>query len=449
MNENRSFQKELVRIAFPVTLQCLLQSSFGVIDQIMTGQLGSISIAGIGMGSKFISLFTVLLSAVSAVAGIMIAQYIGKENALETGRSFFTNFILGCALAGAFMCVCILVPDKVMHLYSDDAETVKTAAGYLKIFSLSCIPSAVTSLLSVYLRCADMAVIPLYTSIAAALLNTGLNYVMIFGKFGCPPMGANGAAWASVLAQTASCVLLCVLFVKKYRRKSWHLPFAVIVRKDGWRQYASIILPMLICEFFWSLGENVYASVYGHIGTQQYAAMTLTNPVQGLTMGALTGVSQAAGIMIGKSLGAGKFEKAYQDSKKFMLYGFAGSLILSAILMGFSRYYVMIFRVEDSVRMMAHRLLIVFALISPVKVQNMILGGGIVRSGGKTKYIMIVDLIGTWVFGVPLGVLSAFVWKLPIEAVYFILSLEECVRLGITFVIFRRRNWMQSFSSAE
>ena len=79
----------------------------------------------------------------------------------------------------------------------------------------------------------------------------------------------------------------------------------------------------------------------------------------------------------------------------------------------------------------------------------MILGGGIVRSGGKTKYIMIVDLIGTWVFGVPLGVLSAFVWKLPIEAVYFILSLEECVRLGITFVIFRRRNWMQSFSSAE
>ncbi|MDO4307072.1 MAG: MATE family efflux transporter [Eubacteriales bacterium] len=447
MNENQLFRKELFRIAIPVTLQCLLQSSFGVIDQIMTGQLGSGSIAGIGMGSKFISLFTVLVSAISAAAGIMIAQYVGKKDIREVGRSFFTNFILACLLAAAFTGICLLFPVRIMYLYSADEETVRIAAGYLKIFSLSCIPAAVNSLLSAYLRCMGAAVMPLYTSIASAVMNTVLNYVMIFGKWGCPAMGVNGAAWASVIAQVGGCVLLYLLFLWIYRRKSWNLPFALIAKKSGWMQYAGIIMPILICEFFWSLGENIYAAIYGHIGTQAYAAMTLTNPIQGLMIGALSGVSQAAGIMIGKSLGAKEYEKAYRDSRKLMLYGLAGSLILSAGLIIFSRYYVLIFRVEDSVRLMAGKVLFIFALISPVKVQNMILGGGIIRSGGKTKYVMYIDLIGTWIFGVPLGFLSAFVWDMPIHMVYFILSLEECVRLGISFVVFKRRKWMQSLKA--
>lgn len=444
VNENQLFRKELFKIAIPVTLQCLLQSSFGVADQIMTGQLGSGNIAGIGMGSKFISLFTVLVSAISAAAGIMIAQYIGKEEDQEVGRSFFTNFILGGILAVIFTFMSVLFPVKLMHLYSDDARTIEIAAGYLEIFSISCIPTAVNSLLSTYLRCMGAAVIPLYTSIAAAVLNTCLNYAMIFGKFGCPAMGAAGAAWASVISQILGCLLLYLLFRRMYRQKSWKLPFALIVRKAAWRQYAGIIMPILICEFFWSLGENVYASIYGHIGTQDYAAMTLTNPIQGLMIGALSGVSQAAGIMIGKSLGADKFEKAYQDAKKLMWYGLAGSLILSAALILFNRYYVMIFQVEEQVRLTARKILFVFALISPVKVQNMILGGGIIRSGGKTKYVMAIDLIGTWIFGAPLGVLSAFVWNMPIPVVYFILSLEECVRLGISFAVFRSRKWIQS-----
>lgn len=447
-NENRQFRKELLRIAVPVTLQCLLQSSFGVIDQIMTGQLGSGSIAGIGMGSKFISLYTVLISAISAVAGIMIAQYIGKKDARGVGRSFYTNLILACLLAAVFTGLCILFPGKIMHLYSEDAETVQIAAGYLKIFSISCIPAAVNSLLSAYLRCAGAAAAPLYTSIMAAILNTGLNYVMIFGKFGFPAMGANGAAWASVISQVGGCLLLAVLFLRMYRQKSWQIPFAFLVGKSGWKQYAGIILPILICEFFWSLGENIYASIYGHIGTGDYAAMTLTNPIQGMMIGALSGVSQAAGIMIGKSLGAKELEKSYEDSKKLMVYGFAGSVILSAALVIFSRYYVLIFQVEDSVRMMARRILFVYAFIAPVKVQNMILGGGILRSGGKTKYTMVIDLIGTWIFGVPLGLLSAFVWDMPIQMVYLMLSLEECVRLGISFVVFRRKSWMQSLDEA-
>lgn len=209
-------------------------------------------------------------------------------------------------------------------------------------------------------------------------------------------------------------------------------------------QYLGILAPILVCEFMWSLGENVYAAIYGNIGTDACAAMTMTGPIQGLVIGALSGLAQAAGILIGKSLGNEEYDKAYKDSKRLMWYGLAGSLALSVALVLLGQFYVRIYNVEPQVRTMAYQLLVVFAIVSPVKVQNMILGGGIIRSGGKTQYVMWVDLIGTWIFGVPLGLLSAFVFDLPITYVYFILSMEEVVRLLISVVIFRKKRWMRT-----
>ena len=219
------------------------------------------------------------------------------------------------------------------------------------------------------------------------------------------------------------------------------------MEKAGRLQYLGILLPILVCELVWSLGENAYAAIYGHIGTQSCAAMTLTNPVQGLFMGVLTGISQAAGILIGKSLGSREYDRAYQESKKLMWYGLTGALALSVLLIGVSRFYVQIYQVEAVVREMACQLLFVFALFAPVKVLNMVLGGGIIRSGGRTRYVMVIDLIGTWVFGVPLGLLAAFLLELPIAWVYGMLSLEEGVRLGISFWVFRKRTWMNSLES--
>ena len=117
--------------------------------------------------------------------------------------------------------------------------------------------------------------------------------------------------------------------------------------------------------------------------------------------------------------------------------------IYSVVAAAFGKYYVLIFRVEDDVRRMTGYVLTAYALVAPVKVQNMILGG-ILRSGGKTTFVMIIDMIGTWIFGVPLGLLAAFVFHLPIASVYFVLSMEECVRLIISLVVFRKKKWMQT-----
>ena len=436
-----SFRRELIGIALPVTLQSLLQSSFAMVDQLMIGQLGSESIAGIGLGGKFASIYTVVLGAVAAAAGIMTAQYVGAEDEEGVGRGYYLNLFLGLLLAAGFMAVCCLFPHEVMRLYTKDGGVRSQAANYLQIYAVSFPLSAISTIMAVFLRCIGKAVWPLAASFFSVLLNTGLNYLFIFGAGPASAMGVRGAAVTSVIAQAAGLVLTGVYF--------WHLGKerrpcrSFSMSKKSWVQYLGILMPILVCEFVWSLGENGYAVIYGRLGTDSCAAMTMTGPVQGLTIGLLSGVSQAAGIMIGRRLGKAAYEEAYRDGKRMMLCGVMGSAVLSLLLLLLGRTYVSVYNVDLQVQAISYRILLVFALISPIKVQNMILGGGIIRSGGMTRYVMWIDMIGTWVFGVPLGCLSAFVWKLPIPQVYFILSLEEVVRFILSVIIFRRRNWMK------
>ena len=253
----------------------------------------------------------------------------------------------------------------------------------------------------------------------------------------------QGAAVASVAAQVVSCLLVYLFLAVRLRKKQWRLRFTLGFTRPELLTYAKILLPLLASEFLWSLGENVYSAIYGNIGTQACAAMTMTTPIQCLMVGALSGLSKAAAILIGKSLGTQEYDRAYRDAQRLMRCGLAASLVLSALLLVFGRLYTTIYRVEPEVRATAYLLLVVFAVISPVKVQNMILGGGILKSGGKTNYTLAIDLIGTWGFGVPLGFLAAFVLKLPVAPVYFLLSLEECVRLALSLRLFKKRSWMQ------
>ena len=344
MKRQQTFFRTVCALAIPVALQSMLQSSFGMVDQIMIGQLGEVSVAGVGLAGKFTSIYSVIVSAVAAVAGIMISQYLGQEKSAEVRRSFFTNLALAAVIAGLFSVVCALFPETVMRAYTKDAATRQAAAEYLRYISATFLPVAGATLLSTAFRCAERPRLPLYASIFSALLNTGLNYILIFGKLGFPALGVTGAAAATVVSQCVN-VLGMLLMVSRCHP----VPKAGDsgAARWSWRAYLAMLLPLLLCEGSWSLGENVYAAIYGHMGTGASAAMTLINPVQGLVIGALCGLSQAAGVIVGK----------------------------------------------------------------------------------------------------PLGLWSAFVWKLSIPYVYFILSLEECFRLAVSLAVFRRRSWMDRLGS--
>lgn len=266
MEKNKVFFKTVCNLAVPVALQSMLQASFSIVDQIMIGQLGSVSVAGVGLASKFSSVYSVVVSAIGAVAGIMISQYMGQKNKNQVRKSFSINLLMAIGLAVLFTAVCILFPRQIMGLYTKDTDTVIAAANYLIIIAATFLPMAGATLLSTMFRCMEKASLPLYASIVAAVLNTGLNYILIFGKFGFKPMGAEGAAIATVISQLANFLIMFVLIFKyKNQLQGGKLETS---QKFNWRQYSTILMPILVCEFMWSLGENIYAGIYGHLGTE-------------------------------------------------------------------------------------------------------------------------------------------------------------------------------------
>lgn len=445
----KQFLNDMFRVALPITIQGLLQAALSLIDQIMIGRLGSASIAGVGLGAKFISLFTVTMTAVVTVAGILIAQYCGSRQKKGVSDSFFSNLYLALLVALIFMVLSLSIPNQIMSLYSKDAETVGEAVVYLKIMTLGFLPQTVTLMLSALLRNMDAAKVPMIAGGVSVISNTILNYLMIFG-IGCfPKMGVAGAALATAISRIIELFIIFWMFLKINRKKQVELRPTIHFDKEFLKKIVLILAPILCCEFLWSLGENVYAIIYGHIGTESCAAMTLTYPLQTLAIGALSGVSAAAGVMIGNLLGKDDKEGAYDDSKSFMKVTIKAAVIISLFIVLFSSFYVKLYGVSADTRQLTIYILFAYALVFPAKVINMVLGGGILRSGGKTKYIMAVDMIGTWLLGVPLGLLAAYVWKLPIYYVYLILSMEEYVRVIMCTVIFKSKRWMVNMTEKK
>ena len=164
MKKEKSFLQTVCSIAIPVTLQCMLQSSFSMADQIMIGQLGSVSIAGVGLAGKFTSIFNVLVSAIAAVAGIMIAQYMGKKDEKAVDSSFSVNLLVAAVLAVLFTGACTLFPGQIMGIYTTDKGMIQESAGYLRVIAITFLPIVGSTLFATLLRCMEKAVLPFFTT---------------------------------------------------------------------------------------------------------------------------------------------------------------------------------------------------------------------------------------------------------------------------------------------
>ena len=437
---DKSFIQKVLSISIPVALQSMLQSSFSMVDQIMVGQLGENSVAAVEIAGKPGFIYTFVIGAIGTITGIMISQYIGNHNREAEEKSICVNFLAMLITGLAFFLVLGFLRDEFAGMFTTEAQVIKESSGYLGIICWTFIPLGICNILGTALRCRDRSTWPLYIGIFSAQLNTALNYCLIFGNFGAPRLGVEGAAYASVISQAAAAFLFVLCFFRAYGR----IYFSIRLGKAGYSQYFLMLLPIVLNEFFWSVGQSVNTYVYGHLGTNELAGMSLTGAVQGLTMGALGGLSQAAGILIGKRLGSNEYDEAYRESVKLCALGLTGSILFSLLLVLAREPYVQLFNVSDNVRRIGADILVAFAILTPVKVQNMILGGGIIRSGGKTKYVMLIDMMGTWLIGVPLALISGLYFRLPVVWVYFILSQEELARFIVSVIMFRSRKWMHT-----
>ena len=440
----KEYLKEILQIGLPITLQSILQSSYNLVDQIMVGTLGTVSIAGSGLVGKFSSLAAFTLASVASVTSILVAQYHGSKDKEGISRSFFSCLYMALAVMAVFIAACLLIPDGILAIYTTDMEMIAEAIPYFIVVAVSFLPMTLTMQFSALLRSIEKSKFPLYAGIAAMFLNVVLNYIFIFGKWGMPRLGLLGAGIGTLLSRTVECLVQLLFIIQLCRKEELYLKAISLLNLEQYRRISIIVFPLLINEFSWSVGENIYAAIYGRIGTDAVAAMTLTNPLQGMFIGMFSGVSTAATVMVGKRLGRDEKDEAYGIAKYLAKIAAIGAIVVSFILLAISDWYVRLYDVEPEVIETTKKIIVVLAVYLIVKISNMVIAGGVLRSGGKTKYTLYIDLIGTWIFGVPLGLLAAFVWKMPIEQVYFILSLEEVVRLLIVFCIFKKKIWMNN-----
>jgi putative MATE family efflux protein len=442
----KSYYKTMLAIAIPVSIQSLFQASLSVIDQFMVGQLGEEAIAAVGLGSRFPFIFLVTLGAVGCTTSIMVSQYWGKKDTKSIASVFGGNLLFGIGITVIFSLISLMFSKQVLGMYTSDMKIVKLGSEYLVINAISYVPMLLIMIYASVLRSTGHVKSPMYAGVFAVVVNTILNYLFIFGKFGLPEMGFIGTAYATTITRFLEAgLLIAFTYVNKYpgayKIKDMCDTSSVVMKK-----ILVIASPLLINEFMWAVGETMYSIIYGRMGTSEVASMTLTYPIQSLSIGLFAGVSSAAGIMIGSKLGLGENELAFKYSKRFIKMGIIGSAVFGILLVACSNLYISVFNISSDLKACTFKLLVVFSIVLWIKVSNMIIGGGILRSGGKTKYTLYLDLIGTWGIGVPIGFVAAFVFKLPIHLVYLIISGEEFIRLIIGVKIMYSRKWMDNLT---
>ncbi len=243
------FMKSLSKIAIPVTLQSMLQASFSIIDQIMIGQLGEVNIAAVGLYGNFSLIFSVVIGSVGTVAGILIAQFTGADNEREAWCSLNVSLLCGALLSVLFLLAAGGFPAQILQLYTADGRIQQAGAVYFKTVAFAYLPMALSTILSAWLRCKEHAAVPFWASLGAVAANTGLNYLLIFGKLGFAPMGVQGAAIATLVSQLLNSLLILLGFAVCLRRDGSHPQWVLHFERITLWAYGGMILPILLSEF--------------------------------------------------------------------------------------------------------------------------------------------------------------------------------------------------------
>lgn len=449
--EKKEFYNQLFKLAIPISLQSLIMAVLYLVDQLMVGQLGGVAIASVGMSSKIYSVISVVLAGLATGLTVYAAQYWGNKDSKSITPLLGLSLGIGLLLSGSFTIFVFFNPSLCLSIFTTDRAVLENGHVFLKIVSLSYIPTMLTMLYSAVLRSTGHVKFPMAVSIAAVGLNIVLNYALIFGHWGFPELGLAGAAYATLISRIVESALIVGAV---YRGK---LPGAGGIKalssfsKTRSIPFLRTIAPIVLTELVWVLGEACYSVIYSRMGTAEMTAMTVTFPLQGLMIRLLAGLSGAAGIMVGHKLGENNNAGAFSYARYLVRIGIGISLLLGVVIAVVAPLYVSAFNITMEERRLATSVICFFALFLWIKVGNMMIAGGILQSGGDSKFVFIMEASTTWLLGVPLGLLLSWGWKQPLPWVYFFLSLEEAVRLVIGYVRFRRGKWLNQLThqSAE
>ncbi len=446
--KDREFFSQLFKLALPIVAQQFIMSSLNMVNSIMVGQLGETSVAAVGLSNQIYFLFSLLLFGTNSGAAIFMAQYWGKGDIPSIRRVMGLALVIGTAGGLLFTGLGLFFPHLALGFYTTDPAVIEAGASYLRIYALSFPFTIFTFCYAFVLRSTGNVRLPMVVSVGALSIDTLLSYTLIFGKLGLPALGINGAAVAIAIARALECGVLLWL---SYRLRTPAAANLAELFQLDWAFVTRVlrrILPVMLNEILWALGITTYNAIYAHVGTDAIAAMNIASTFDGLAIVMFIGIGNACAILVGNVIGAGDEKKAFRYAGNAIALAMLSSLVVGILVWAASGWMLLPYKVSPNVAQYAQRILWVISTMLWLRSANMVLYVGIFRSGGDTHFAFLFDVGSIWLVGVPLALLGAFVFHLPIYWIYLLVMGDEINKFIFGLRRYRSNKWIHNLTTA-
>jgi len=438
------FYKKLTVLAVPIILQSLIASSLNLVDNLMIGQLGEVSIAAVGLANQIYFLAVLFIFGVCGGASIFFSQYWGKRDLDNIHKTLGVSLSMTLVISAFFTTAAVIFPRFVISIYSKDPAVIAEGARYISLAALSYIPYAISSVFYAVFRSMNKTKIPLFVSAAALAVNTILNYMLILGNFGMPALGVRGAAIATVIARVIeSSIIISVAYLGKNNigaRLRELFSFSYAFFKRMMRKMALVI----INDGVWGLGTTGYSIIYARMGTDIIASMNIVNTLFNLLFIFAMGIGSGLSIMVGNSLGADKFAQAKKYAHKGIIAAVVCGIFVAGVMFIFRDSILSLYKVEESVVQNTKDVTNMLMLLLPIICLEFTLFIGVLRSGGDTVFCAAIDIGTLFLIGLPLAYVGAFVLHWPLPVVYLMARSETFVRTIVSYIRYRTNKWVKN-----
>lgn len=445
-DEKKNFYIKVFALVIPMALQNLINVSVTTADVVMLGSVSETVLSASSLAGQIQYIMSLLLFGLTSGAAVITSQYWGKKDIASVEKVLGIALKIGFCVALVFSAAALFIPESLMKIYTKEADVLSEGVKYLRIVGLSYILNALVLTYLNIMRSVEKVLISTVVYLISLFVNIILNAIFIFGLLGCPRMGIQGAALGTLCARGVEAILVCIYELKG--RHEVHVRFKYVLKMDGilLKDFIILSLPVLINELMWGLGTSANTAIMGHLGSSAVAANSVAQVTRQIATVVSFGTASAAAIMLGKTIGEEKYEEAKVYSKRFVglsiLFGAAGGILILCA----RPFIISSMNLSDQAAEYLGIMLIVMSYFTLCQAYNTTQVVGIFRSGGDTKYGLILDIASMWGCSILLGAIAAFIFKFNVPVVYVILMSDEIVKLPFTTYRYKSFKWLKNIT---
>lgn len=444
--DKKGFYRSVGALVLPIALQNLINVGVTSADVIMLGKVGETVLSGCSLAGQVYFIMTLIFFGLTSGAAVLTAQYWGKKDIVTIEKVLGISLRIGILVAVCFTAAVWLAPEQIMRLFTSEKEVIAEGVKYLKVISCSYIISGITIVYLNIMRSVERVIIATFIYLISLLVNVVLNAVFIFGLFGCPAMGITGAALGTVIARIVEITIVFIYAVKINDTVKVRLRYLFIRERDLMKDFKVYAVPVLINELLWGLGMAGISAIVGHLGSAAVAAHSVTQVSRQLAMVVSFGVASAAAIMCGKAIGERREDLAKEYARRLMWLSFILGTAGGLVILGISPVLKMVMNLTVQAQSYLTIMFFIMAYFVVFQSLNSTMIVGIFRSGGDTKYGLVLDCAALWAGSIGLGCICAFVLKIPMPWVYIILCCDEVVKFPFAWRRYKSEKWLKNIT---